>query len=248
MQLRERHMDLPTKVWLANEIRIWGLAAAAIVAAISFAAGWKHTRWQAELTAANEKVAQDKQRDSNEKISQLNRDTVRLSAEADASRAEIAKANEGAAKASAEALKAKLDLEKFRAPRVLTSEQQAIIVRELKGKISEINVVSKADVESREYRFQFTMLLRTAGLTVHTGSLSPLDTALLGNPNGVVIWSENWMGPNGFPDPSDPLYSAIFKAGLWAGSGGRASFIPDGKTELVVPDIPTIYIFQKTPW
>jgi hypothetical protein len=141
-----------------------------------------------------------------------------------------------------------LNLAKFRAPRSLSDEQKAILVEELKGKLPEINVVSQAEVESRAYRLQFVVLLRQAGIKVNTGSLSPLATAALAQNYHVLIWSKDWMGSNGFPNPDDPLYRAISKAGLWGGSGGQASFIPDGSTESIVPEAPTIYIFQKPPW
>ncbi|MGY4514410.1 hypothetical protein [Bradyrhizobium sp. USDA 3650] len=210
----------------------------------------KEHHWDLLRDSSNEKVAALglKTAEANEGAAKASERVAELSVTAEQLRKDTAEANDRAAQANDRAEQAKLDLAKFKAPRLLTPEQQQIIVSELTGKLSEINVVSKADVESREYRRQFASLLRGAGLTVHTGSLSPMDTALLGNSNSVVIWSKDWMGVNGFPNPSDPLYSAIFKAGLWGGSGLKPGFIPDGKTESIDSDIPTIFIFQKTPW
>lgn len=103
-------MDLPTKVWLANEIRIWGLLATAFVGVISFAANWTHSRWQAELAAQKEQVAKDLQRQSNERI---------------------AEAQARAAEANARALEATVELEKFKAPRHIDGDA---FVKALEGK------------------------------------------------------------------------------------------------------------------
>ena len=149
--------------------------------------------------------------------------------------------------ANARAEEAKLELAKFRAPRVLTPEQKATIVNELRGKVTEINVVAQPEVEARAYSFQFASLLRGAGIKVNDGSLSPMDTAVLASNESVVIWSKDWQAKNGFPNPNDPLYRAISMAGLWGGSA-NVRFIPDGSKDAVIPDIPTIYIFQKKPW
>jgi hypothetical protein len=75
-------MDLATKVWLANEVRIWGLAATAIIGVISFAAALTHSRWQADLAAQNERIALDKQRESNEKIAFALNDAAQATAKA----------------------------------------------------------------------------------------------------------------------------------------------------------------------
>lgn len=68
---------------------------------------------------------------SNERIAGLNKETARLSAEAESARAAIAGANERAAKAEERAAEAKLELEKFKAPRTITPDQQARIVTKL---------------------------------------------------------------------------------------------------------------------
>jgi hypothetical protein len=103
--------DLPTKVWLANEVRIWGLAVAAILGIISFAATLAQSRWQAELASQNEEVARILQRQSDERI---------------------ASAIAEAASANARALEAQLALEQFKAPRSLTDEQAATVAEKLK--------------------------------------------------------------------------------------------------------------------
>ncbi|MBX9823753.1 MAG: hypothetical protein K2Y27_02040 [Xanthobacteraceae bacterium] len=65
-------MDLPDKVWWANEIRIWGVAATAFIGVISFAAAWTHSRWQSELSTQKEEAAAERQRISDEKIAEAN--------------------------------------------------------------------------------------------------------------------------------------------------------------------------------
>jgi hypothetical protein len=106
-------MDLTTKVWLANEVRVWGLAAAAIIGIISFAAAWTHTRLQAELSAENERIAQDKQRESNEKI---------------------ALALNDAAQANAKAADAELRLAQLTMPRGMLLKSNAAFREALKGR------------------------------------------------------------------------------------------------------------------
>jgi hypothetical protein len=159
---------------------------------------------------------------------------------------DIADANARAAEANARAEEAKVEFQKFKAPRVLTSEQRAAIVEELKGKVSEINIVTQVDAEARQYGLQFRTLLSNAGIKVRNGSFSAMATLILGPPNSVSIWSPNWL-LNGYPNPDDPLYKAVSRAGIWGG-GGAAMFIPDTGSELVAPEVPTIYIGQKAPW
>ncbi|MEH2501406.1 hypothetical protein V1290_000217 [Bradyrhizobium sp. AZCC 1578] len=125
-------MDIATKVGWANEVRVWGLLATAIIGAISWAAALTHSRWQSELSAENAKIAQAKERASNEKI-------ARLVARSDDARAKlaiaeegIAKANESAAQANARAAEAQLALEKLKAPRLLSDEQMSRLVEKLK--------------------------------------------------------------------------------------------------------------------
>lgn len=108
-------MDLQSKVWLANEVRIWGLAVTALVGLISFAATWTHSRWQSELAAQKEEVASKLQRESDERI-------------ADA-QARAAEANQ---KAEEERL-ARVRIEQRLADRNLSDEQFATVVEKLKA-------------------------------------------------------------------------------------------------------------------
>ena len=59
---------------------------------------------------------------------------------------------------------------------------------------------------------------------------------------------EGLEGPDGFPNPENVLYSALLRAGLYGGAGLQPSFYADGSKEAVVSEIPTIFIWQKTPW
>lgn len=83
-----RKMDLPTKVWLANEIRIWGLAATATIGVISFVATWAHSRWSAELSAQREEAAIIAKRESDERIAEANARAAEANQKAEAERLE----------------------------------------------------------------------------------------------------------------------------------------------------------------
>src|ERR1700691_3056095 len=74
--------------------------------------------WMATVKESHWDIARQQ---SAERIAALNRETARLSAETEASRAAIAEAN-------ARALEAKAELERFRAPRTILPAQRAEIV------------------------------------------------------------------------------------------------------------------------
>jgi hypothetical protein len=124
-------MDIATKVWWANEVRVWGLLATAIIGTISWAAAWTHSRWQSELSAENARIAQDKERASNEKIAGLLARSDDARAKLAIAEEGIAKANESAAQANARAAEAQLALEKLKAPRLLSDEQMSRVVEKL---------------------------------------------------------------------------------------------------------------------
>ena len=118
-------MDLTTKVWLANEVRVWGLLATAIIGGISWAAALTHSRWQSEFSVENARIAQDKERASNEKIAELRRDTAEANARVGDAQVDIAKANQQIAEANAREKIAEVRLEQLRKqlqPRVLNEE------------------------------------------------------------------------------------------------------------------------------
>jgi len=137
-------MDLATKVWFANEVRIWGLAITAIVGIISFAATWTHSRWQAELASQKEVVAAQIQRASDERIATA--------------------ANE-AAQANARAAEANLELARYRAPRNLSEMQRALISEKTKqfAGTKFDTAFANADSEQAVFLSQIEATIKQAG-------------------------------------------------------------------------------------
>jgi hypothetical protein len=105
---------------LVGTIANWGLFASLLV-------GFVSTVVISKTTDRKEDLWDHARQESNERIAELNKGTAQLAAEAESARGEIAKANRGAAEANARAVEAQLALEKFKAPRELTPEQQARI-------------------------------------------------------------------------------------------------------------------------
>jgi hypothetical protein len=107
-------VDLPTKVWWATEIRIWGLAAAALLAVISFAATWAQTRWQTELSAQKEGLAKRDRLMAEERIATAQAIAAHAGEQVALAKVSISDANARGEEAKAEAAKAQLELIKFR--------------------------------------------------------------------------------------------------------------------------------------
>lgn len=99
------------------KIPLWIALGAGVVAAVAaFVAGYVGY----ELTDAIQ-IASD------ERIAELNKETVKLSAEAESSRAAIANVDARAAEASQKAAEANLALERLKAPRTLSLERQQLV-------------------------------------------------------------------------------------------------------------------------
>jgi hypothetical protein len=81
-------MDLPNKIWLANEIRVWGLAATATIGIISFIATWTHTRWTAEYAAVKDEAAKIAKQESDERIAEANARAAEANLKAETERVE----------------------------------------------------------------------------------------------------------------------------------------------------------------
>lgn len=119
-----------------NVLLFIGAFAVAVGTYGSIKMGSVKERFGDERISANEKETKRAVADSDaakegtakagERIAELNRDTARLSGEAESARAAIAVANERAAKAEERALEAKLELEKFRAPRMIIGKGMAM--------------------------------------------------------------------------------------------------------------------------
>jgi len=117
---------------------IWSLVVGAMlgVAALLLTAASAYVLYRVADEA--QKALEETSKSSGERIADLNRDTARLSGEAEKARAEAAQAN-------ARALEAKLELEKFKAPRTLNLEQQRLIadrIRQFSGTNFDAAVIS----------------------------------------------------------------------------------------------------------
>jgi hypothetical protein len=154
-------LDLPTKVWLANEIRIWGIAVTGIVGVISFAATWTHSRWQAELATQKEEAAVRLQRESDERI---------------------ANATAEAAKANARTAEAQLQLEQIKrqvGPRIIPED---VFLKELEGRIAPKIVkiwFSEDAVDGSQLASQLGSLLDKAKWTLSPAMRLSRDDPLL---------------------------------------------------------------------
>jgi hypothetical protein len=154
------NLPLETKVWLASEIRIWTLLAAAVLAGISLWATSRQTRWQTELTNQKDEAARIRDKKAQERIAH---------AEAIA-----ATANENAALLQKEAAQAKLELEKIRGQivaRTLSDEQAAIISDNLKGLPFKITLSALTnDPEAMQFAGQIQKAMAAAGFNVEVQS------------------------------------------------------------------------------
>jgi hypothetical protein len=160
------------------------------------------------------------------------------------------KANQRAAASEAEAARLRLQLEhelQKRAPRALTEEQKATLLEELRGKISEINIVVQRDLESQAFALQLEIVLQEAGAVLHPYELPPGEA--LAAPAGIVMYrpggarSEEEMA-------ADPLYRALKKANLFGGFAG-IPFLSSEKLSLgpmLSADQYVLYVGQKLPW
>ena len=168
-------MDLPSKVWWAAEIRIWTFAAAAVLAVISFAITWAQTRWQTELSVQRDAEAQDRERQSNERIA---------SAQADAARA-----NERTAELSRETEILRQENAKLTerlAPRTLNSSQQQ--AQNTQPTSNTMLVITLGEMEAANFGEEIIIALTAAGvnvLRITIGSISPPVY-------GVIYFEDNW--------------------------------------------------------
>jgi hypothetical protein len=101
-------LSLETKLWLASEVRIWALAAAAVLAIVSFGATWAQTRWQTESAALKEEAARIREAELQARVAEA-------SAAAASANQGAAKANERAAGLENEAAQARAEQERLKA-------------------------------------------------------------------------------------------------------------------------------------
>ena len=154
-------MDLPSKVWWANEIRVWGTLATAAIGAVSFAATWAHSRWQADLNAVKEEIAAKERVESDERIAQAKARGDEAHAQAEGASAQAATARLEQEKIRAENLQLSISLERERSERLklegklasrkLTSEQRDAIIKALILDRGPIIITTLGDQEAAQY-------------------------------------------------------------------------------------------------
>lgn len=225
--------DLPTKVWLANEIRVWGVFVTAFVGLVSFAANWTHSRWQAELSAQKEQAASELQRKSDE---------------------HIAEAQEKAATANLEAALLKTELNREiakRAPRRLEGEKREAFIGAIRGKIPLVYLYVDKGGEAEYFANTILMSLSEAGVAIRSGiprprsdfprdigeRLVPLSPAF-----GVLMYAPGFTGDTSNLS-NDPLQKALEAGGL-AGGNFVGPNLLDGFDAAQY----AIYVTEKPPW
>ena len=167
---------------------------------------------------------------------------------AEASKAEIAKANASAAEANAraEALRLQLLIEQQRrAPRTLTDEQKIAMINGLRGKLESITFVTQRDLESEFFSIQLQVIFQEAGLRISVAKLPA--GALLSAPAGVLMHKPGDNSEVSLKD--DPLYLALNAAKLYGGNTAKpfATLELSADTPLL-PDGYIIYVGQKPPY
>ena len=140
-------IDLPTKVWWSTEIRIWGLAAAAVLGIVSFAATWAQTRWQAELSQQKDETSKRERLQAEERIAAAQADAARASEQAAL-----------AAERTAEMRAKNLALEAALSPRWMEQNLSALALHNFAGTM--YDVASPNDFEPKRTASQIKFMLR----------------------------------------------------------------------------------------
>ncbi len=156
-------MDLPSKVYWATEVRIWTLALAAVLAALSFASTWAQTRWQSELSDQKDQAARERERQSNERIALAQRDAA------------TAKERTAALEVQAEELKKEnAELTQRLAWRTIPAQNQQGQTGQFPP--NSMLIITIGEMEAASFGEQIVTALRSNGvnvLRVTIGSMSP---------------------------------------------------------------------------
>lgn len=186
-------IDLPTKVWWSTEIRIWGLAAAAVLGIVSFAATWAQTRWQAELSQQKDETSKRERLQAEERIAAAQADAARASEQAAL-----------AAERTAEMRAKNLALEAALSPRWMEQNLSALALHNFAGTM--YDVASPNDFEPKRTASQIKFMLKQAGWT-----RTPL-------PDPIIFLDGITVRINAFPVPragSDQTTIAAADALAW---------------------------------
>jgi hypothetical protein len=123
------------------------------------------------------------------------------------------------------------------APRSLSKEQFDEI-QTLKGKISQVNLATEDNLESKMFAGLLATALQKAGITVRGYNLPPGHR---GN-TGLVLYDQYaFSNPHGEPTKGEPLYGVLMRAKLFFGT--VVSRLPDALA--IPPDVPAIFVVEK---
>jgi hypothetical protein len=134
------------------------------------------------------------------------------------------------------------------AQRLLTDEQRESMISELRGKLTEIAIVTQNDPEAQAFSVQLLSVFSSAGIKMYAPEVPREDKWFA--PAGLMIYSP--VGSTEDQLKGDPLYRALKAANLFGGTMG-APFV-SGQPR--IPDLPVIqgykgrvlYIGQKSPF
>jgi len=184
-------MDLPTKVYLATEVRIWTLAVAALLAAVSFGSTWAQTRWQAELSVQKEIASKERERESNERIANAQKDAA------------LAKEKTATLEVQAEQLrKDNATLTERLAWRTLPTPQKET-VENAQFPANSMLVITLGEMEAATFGEQIVAALTSSGVNVLKFTISTMSPPVY----GVVYFESGWT-----PAAANILQQAGIKA------------------------------------
>lgn len=160
--------------------------------------------------------------------------------------AKVAESNERAATLEKEAavLRWQLDREiQKRAQRLLTDEQKAALLAELRGKIGDVNIVVQRDVEAQAFAMQLEIVLQEAGAVWHPYQMTAGE--MLPAPAGLVMYKPGGA-TNEADMKDDPLYRALKAANLFGGfTSSPFLSIEQPMGPRLPPDQHILYVGQK---
>lgn len=214
-------LGLSLHAW--ENLMVGSLAAAAFVAFLVVVSTWAVVHLQRQELAASKDEFERYKLESGEKIAAANLETMRLRVQLDQ---EVQK----------------------RAPRVLTNEQRAAIVSELKGKLRTVVLVVQNDPEADFFSVQLMTVLSEAGVELRRAE--PPREDKWNAPAGLVMYSP--LGSNEDDLKDDPLYRALKAANLFGGTTNKPYLSPQLRPppQALISGYSghVLYVGQKSPF
>jgi hypothetical protein len=214
----------------ANQFYAWGWRFSVIGAAITLFGIWL-LWWGTRV----------RDHDSESQMASLN-------IEAGQARERAGKLEERAASLEIEAATLRLQLDREiqkRAQRVLTDDQKAAMLAELRGRTQEIAIVVQNDLETRAFSIQFLVLFAEAGAKTYAPEPPREDKW-----SDLLMYSP--LGQNEDQLKDDPLYRALKAANLFRGTTGGPFVSPQvrGPVPILIQGYSgrVLYIGQKSPF